>query len=391
MIEPIRKTKAIVDLDGIRNNLRALRSLISENAFFCPMVKADAYGHGDYQVARVCESLKCSAVGVALYSEAIELRRKGIKLPILVFEPLSGFSTESVLEHNLTPVVSQFSDLSWFSKTTGQTLSVHLKFNTGMNRLGFRVEEIPQIQDHFSANPHIKIAGVCTHLSHGHDVGLSSGQSSLQITRFEKIVEGFKGQTETFHIWNSSALLALHGRELSEFQEAGWGARPGISVYGAYTERSVEDEKSKARIRELKLKPAMKLYAHVTQSYRIKKGEIVSYGGTWKAKRDSVLAVLSLGYADGFFRHFSNRGTVSWNGHFLPVVGRVCMDYTIVDCTDALKQPEEILGEEVVVYGTAGDNEPLAEDAAKVVNTISYELFTSLSPRIPRVFEGFEW
>jgi alanine racemase len=262
-----------------------------------------------------------------------------------------------------------------------------LKFNTGMNRLGFDWQDTARLWVLLKSHPNLKVTGLCSHLSHGHDVGLEKGQSRHQIERFEKICDEFSEVTDCFHFWNSSGLLAMSGREQTVLQQKGWGARPGISVYGGYTEMSIEDQVVRTFVEKLDLEPAMKLVAHVVQANWVRKGSVVSYGGTWKASRDSIIAVTSLGYGDGFPRHLSNRAVMGWQGMQLPVVGRVCMDYTMIDATGTVNSPDEIVGEDLVVYGSIKRDEPTAEAAATSIHTISYELFTGLSDRVPRVYE----
>ncbi|NQZ01334.1 MAG: alanine racemase [Bdellovibrionales bacterium] len=383
-IEKLRRTHARINLSALRSNLVQLKSLQSENAFFCPMVKANAYGHGAVEACRICADVGVSAVGVALYSEAEELREAGVELPILVFEPGSRFPYERIRQLRLIPVVSSLSDLERMHK---EKLTIHLKFNTGMNRLGIHWTDTARLKVVLASSPGLSVAGVCSHLSHGDDVGLEGGQSSKQIPRFKRLCEEFSSLTSCFHLWNSAGLLAAHGRECSELVAQNWGSRPGISVYGGYTQLSVAEPKVRDFVEALEFQNVMTLKGHVTQANRVRKGSIVSYGGTWKAERDSIIAVLSLGYADGYPRHLSNRAFVTWQGFKLPVVGRVCMDYTMVDVTSAVNDPAEIEGEDVVVYGSRLADEPTAEECADVINTISYELFTSVSSRVPRVYE----
>lgn len=362
-----RSTRVEIHLHRAVHNARILRDMAGPGAFFCPMVKARAYGHGDVEIAKALWGAGFPRVGVALVEEGVTLRQGGFQGEILVFGPLSSSSLTALDEFRLVPVVGRWED--WEILRHGPARSIHLKFNTGMHRLGFPASDASRLRESLSNGP-LALAGVCTHLSHGHDAALAEGFSQRQLRALSEILRSFPGVT--CHALNSSGLISLLNIPASE--RARWGARPGISLYG------LQDESASA------LEPVLEWKTQIVVTQKVAKGHGVSYGGTWIAPSDAIVGIVPLGYADGYMRILSNKSEMLFRGQRVPVVGRVCMDYTLLDLTNALRQGGSGVGEEVVVIGAQGSERITARELADLAQTISYEIATNISGRVPRRF-----
>lgn len=360
-----RPSKVRIDIKALQHNLGLLKSWTGP-AFFCPMVKANAYGHGEILVAREVEKFGADAVGVALAEEGVRLREAGVRLPILVFAPFGPGDAKVITEHKLTPVVGRFEDLEALAAAKPGPIALHIKFNTGMQRLGFDESDLPKLKSRLAELSFLEVAGTCTHLSHGEDAAAADGPTARQIARFERLAQGFPGVR---HLHKTASLAALAGKQ------TGFGARPGIGMYGLPHE---------GRLTGAGLKPVMSWLTAITHLHQVEKGQTVGYSGRWTAPRRSTVAVLPLGYADGYMRNLSNKGEALFRGQRVPVVGGVCMDYTFIDLTDAQKDGPAQAGEEVVMLGRQGSQEIQAQDIADKIGTIAYEIVTAVSARVPR-------
>lgn len=362
----MRPTRVEIHRDTLLANLKTLKAA-NGAAFFCPMIKANAYGHGIEIVAQAVETAGADMAGVALLEEGVELRRLGFQFPILSFAPLTPGDAEILDSQRLTPVVGRFEDLQVLGKFSG---SVHLKFNTGMQRLGFDREQIPELKRRLKALPQLQVAGLCTHMTHGEDILDDTGQSSHQFRLFLEMSNGFPGVKHA-HKSSTLAVCAAAGTKV----HPSVGARPGISLYGLPHDghRTAPG-----------LKPALRWVSELTHIHRVEKGESVSYSGRWTASRRSWIGVVPLGYGDGYLRALSNKGYMLFRGERVPVAGSVCMDYTLLDLTDACKDGDPKPGEEVVILGQQGGNEIGAADLADLAGTISYEVTTAISRRVAR-------
>ncbi len=364
-----RPTRAIVDRSKIQSNFRNLRKLAGPG-FFCPMVKADAYGHGAVEVVRWIAKEGAERVGVALVEEGIHLRQSNIKTEILVFGRLTPDSAKAVIEFGLTPVLSSWADLEILSAVAPEKpVRMHVKINTGMNRMGFSTEDIPRLRRFFTQGKKLKCVGLCTHLSHGHDAADPNGLTAKQIERFKNAFELFGDPSVSPHVLNSEALLT---RADAGMDNSGLGARPGLALYGLYDSTWVS--------------PAMSLVTKVDLIRRVEKGENISYGGRWTASKRSWIAIVPVGYGDGYWRLFSNKSMMLYREKRVPVVGSVCMDYSLLDLTNACDEREPELGEDVVVFGSQGKASVTVIELTKLADTIPYELVTGLSSRVPRVY-----
>lgn len=380
-----RKTFAEINLDHLESNLNVFRSGFAASPLICPMVKANAYGHGDVQVSKCLEILGIQTVGVCLIEEGILLRRFGFQNEILVFR---GFDRPGALEmvhERMTPVVSSWKQLEILEEVAIDPISVHLKFDTGMNRLGFSVTEADQLLQKFWQNKKFRLKAVLTHLYEGELALEPHSSSQKQLLDLLGAFKKFESLGVYAHALNSAGALArMRLLETSEslaqhpLMKVSWGIRPGLALYG-YNPLQGADE--------FGLKPVMTLKSFVSVLRKIKEGETVSYGGTFKALKDSVIGVVPIGYADGYHRLLSNKAEVLFCGRKVPVVGNICMDYLMIDVTQiaAERGIDSLYEQEVILFGSEG---PSAAELAKLAQSISWEMLTSVGERVPRVFVG---
>ncbi len=377
----MRPTYAEINLGKLRSNIRVLRKAHGDRSFFCPMVKANAYGHGDVEVSKAIIQEGVRFLGVILVEEGIRLRQNGIAndTDILVF----GFHDKEALEacflNHLTPVIGSFESLNALKVASKQhKVKIHIKFNSGMSRLGFQPEEAGRVLEFLNSNPYIELEGICTHFLNGEDATDEGGYTVRQMKVFAEIEDMFKGRYVYSHCLNSGALASgFKGTTNLHLDKNHLGARPGIAVYGYPPESSdiAHD-----------IFPVMSLRSAIVQVRSILKGDHVSYGATWKAQRESIVATLCIGYGDGYPRNLSNNSSVLFRQTRVPIIGRVCMDYLVIDLTDFKNEPEIKMGEQVTMWGYQNDTLLSAEELARNMNTISYELITRVSPRVPRVY-----
>ncbi|MCB0350592.1 MAG: alanine racemase [Bdellovibrionales bacterium] len=383
MLQP---TVAKIRLDHLRHNLRTLRQQVNDDLFFCPMVKADAYGHGAVQVSKVLIDENVSYLGVTRIEEAQELRSAGFSaVNILLFDPLIDESAaQTIVNERITPVVSNWDSLQVLLKAAVRhPISVHIKLNTGMNRLGFQLGDALAISDFFKSNTQLKLEGLCSHLLSSEDYGTDGSRTKNQIERFNSVLPVFSGLKLKIHLLNSGGIIALAShREKNTIL----GARPGLSLYGIKAPLLTDDSEVQARWASIELKPVMQVESVVSHIQKIAKGQTVSYGGQFIAERDSTIVVLPIGYADGYTRHFSNKGKMLFRGHEVGVSGIVCMDFTMLDVTELDKLNACRLGEPVIVLGEQDQRKLTALDLAGRINTNAYEILTNFSSRIPRVY-----
>jgi alanine racemase len=383
-----RNTIAEVDVESFISNVRSLIALNARDQFFCPMIKANAYGHGAARLLPFLRKEGVANVGVCLLEEALELRKSGDQGSVLMFG-LSGAREAAELVHEkITPVVSDWAQLSAIENEVSKRnlknpFPVHIKFNTGMNRLGFGVSEAEVLSSKLKAISSLRVAGVCTHFTNGSDIGDLEGFSSRQLREFNRVKSYFTDGDIHWHALNSSALVSLKSDPGTlVVNSVGLGARPGIALYDA----DVLDSANKSSA-EIQLKPVMRLKTEIGQLKKIKSGEFISYGGRYQAKNDMTVAILPVGYADGVARTLSNVGKVLFRGKRADIVGTVCMDYIMVDLTSILAASHEAtLGEEVVLMGQQGQDSISASEIGRWSQTISYEVFTSVGNRVPRVY-----
>lgn len=356
-----------IHLSRAVDNLNYFRSKLMPNVKIMAMVKAFSYGSGSFEIASLLEFHKVDYLAVAYTDEGVELRKAGISLPIMVLNVESS-SFADIIDFNLEPEIFSFQSLEGFCAVLeGREQSnypIHLKLDTGMRRLGFQQEEIPQLIESISKKPSIKIASAFSHLAAaGDDSHLNFTKG--QISEFQEMSNQLVAQLNysiDLHILNSSGISNFPNAQFSM-------VRLGIGLYGISP--STEEQNS--------LTPISELYASVSQVKKINKGEFVGYGLSYEAPSNRKIAIISLGYADGFRRSLSNGKAMVWiNSNYYPVIGKVCMDMTMIDITDSdIKEGDrvEIMGPNISVY-----------ELAEKMNTIPYEVLTGISQRVKRVY-----
>ncbi|HCX89858.1 MAG: alanine racemase [Deltaproteobacteria bacterium CG12_big_fil_rev_8_21_14_0_65_43_10] len=372
---PHRPTIAEIDLDAVRFNYEQLRKKVGKETKMLAVVKADGYGHGATFISKELQRLGVDLLGVAISEEGISLRKAGIRKPIIILNGVFKGQIKETIEYNLTPVIFDSNTaqrLSDEGKRVNKRVKIHVKIDTGMGRVGILPKDIMPFFSKLKDMSNLEVEGVLSHLS------TASGDSSedldftsLQLKRFEKCIReidimGFSPPLR--HIANSAATIDLPPSFCNVL-------RPGLMLYGAYPSFRFAEK--------IHLKPVMSLKTEIMQIKSVPAGYSISYKRTFVTQRDSVIATLPIGYADGYNRLLSNRGAALIGGEKAPVVGTVCMDMTMVDVT---KVPNVHVGDEAVLIGRQGDKEISADEIADKIGTISYEVFCGVSKRVPRIY-----
>lgn len=353
-----RSTKAVIDLAKIKTNFKRLTAIAGEDNFICPMIKSNAYGHGATPVAETLLGCGAKKLGVGQVEEALELKKNKINCEILIFNFDSLSAAYEITENKFTAVVSSWDQLEYLSKS-GKPVNIHLKFNTGMNRLGFETWEAKKLSDEMikMESKGFFLKGIATHVVDAKNKKLLQDQ----VDEFRKIKKYFSNVIA--HIFSSESMFSYQ-----DWQTEKWGVRPGIAIYG---------------LGELGLNPAMSLVTKIIQIKKIKKGQTVSYGGEWVAQRDSIIGVIPIGYADGLHRSYYRKGEALCKNKRVPFAGRICMDFSMLDLTDIAGVN---VSDEICLIGTQGTDEISASEIAKKIDTIDYEIVTSISSRVPRCY-----
>ena len=373
----MKRTWAEVDFDKLAHNYHALRGLAPAGTKYLGLVKADAYGHGAVPVAKKLEERGADYLGVACLDEAIEVREAGVKTPILILGCTSSIYAAELVKYNISQAcydLEYAKELSAGAQKAGGTITVHIQCDTGMTRLGFMCHEDTMEK---SASeiieavklPGLKAEGIFTHFS---DSDGSEEYTMLQFGRFQDIIQRVRDlgyEFEIRHCANSAATLLYPATYLDMI-------RPGIVQFGHFPDAKMDHALCD-------LVPVLELKSRVATVRDVPANTPVSYGRTNTLTRPSRLAVIPVGYGDGFCRGFSNKLTVLINGKKLPIVGRICMDMCMVDVTDA---PDVKEGDVAILYGSDGTNDQPVEAGAEIMNTISYELLCVLTTRIPRIY-----
>ena len=375
MSDPVtqRPSRIVVDLSAVGDNLRAIRARVGVPVM--GIVKANAYGHGLVPVARHLEACGVDRLGVAFVEEGIALRRAGIRLPILVLGGIFGPQVADYLRHELEITVSSLDKLRQVeavAEALGQRARVHLKIDTGMERIGVHSYSCAGFIEAAAASRWCDIVGVYSHLACADDPG--SPMTDRQVERFAEACAHFTrigAPMPLRHLANSGGVLHAPGTWLDL-------VRPGIILYGV-----LPDPASQAT---LALRPALSLVSREVYFKVVRAGGTVSYGATWAAATDTRIATIPVGYGDGYPRALSSRGEVLLRGHRRPIAGRVCMDQFMVDLgPDGTAYNED----EVVLVGRHDDGQAIrVEDIARQAGTIPYEILTGLNERIPRAYVG---
>lgn len=366
---------AEINLDHIRFNVKNIQRRIGDETKILAIIKADGYGHGSIPIAKFLSKEKLVyGFGVSTVREAVVLRKAGIEEPILILGYVLPADFITVIDYSITTTVFQYETarmLSEVAKAKNKTAKIHIKIDTGMGRIGFAaddscVEEICRI----SELPGIETEGIFTHFACADHKDKTS--ANKQKALFYGILDKLSQRGVSIpvrHMCNSAGIIEFDG----EFLDL---VRAGIIIYGLYP----SDEVNKDNV---KLLPAMSIKSRVVYVKEIRKGMTVSYGSDFVAEKNTRIATISMGYADGFYRSLSGKGEVLIRGKRAKIVGRVCMDQMMVDVTDI---PDVEQGDVVTVFGKDGSEEITFEEASETAGTINYEFICGFARRVPRIY-----
>ncbi len=366
-----RPTRAQIDRRAILHNLRSVQSFVGRSTIVMPVVKANAYGHGIVEVSTFLEHAGFRYFGVANAEEGVLLRRAGITSPIHVFTLSTKEQAALIVRYRLEPTIATPESIRIISREAERSrrrVDVHLKIETGMNRIGIADTGVARALSSVARSRRLNLKGVYTHFATA-DIP-RSGFVKQQLRRFDDALDTIRSQgaePEMIHAANSGAIIGFPETRYTM-------VRPGIMMYG-YSPAGPRDPRAD-------LRPAMRFVSRVSQVKRISGGESVSYGRTFRARRPVTVATIPVGYADGVFRGLSGKGTVLVNGSRRPIIGRVCMDQIMIDCGRVDVSP----GDEVVLIGRQGTRSVSAWDQALLLKTIPYELTCAVSARVPREY-----
>lgn len=374
-MEPVfpagRPTVCAIDHEALRSNLRQIRDKVGSRVKILCMVKANGYGHGAAEISRTLVGAGADAFGVATLEEAVQLREAGIQAQLIVLAGVFPDQLDTFVEYKLTPVVHDLISLRTLDRESSRRqvqLEVHLKVDTGMGRLGFLAAETDQWIGAIKQMESLHIQGLFSHFSHAESVQGDYTQKQLAI--FKRVLGQLRSASvipDLVHLANSAATITLPAAYFDM-------VRPGLMLYGVYPSPNMKDQ--------ISLKPVLSWKTKILQLKNVPSGTSVSYGQTYVTERESLIATLPIGYADGYPRLLSNRGEALVRGQRARIAGRVCMDLTMIDVTDIRNVRQ---GDEVVLLGRQGGAEISADEIAAWANTISYEILTSIGTRVPRI------
>ena len=382
-LPPLPRTAWLeIDLDALASNLAVLGRLAGPGVPVRPVVKADAYGHGAIRVARALEAAGADGLCVAAFDEAIELRDGGVAAPILVLYPVPAGLVADAARLGVAVAVGDPPGLAETARAAASVdparpLSVELEVETGLGRGGFAEAEVATAARLVADAPGLALTGLWTHFQAGED----PLATRTQVTRFEAAVAAIAAAGVTMPARHVAASTALMTDDVMAYE----GVRPGLSIYGL-----IPDEIDPGKVPEALasgLRPVMSLYARAVRVAELPAGAGVSYGPTFRTARPSRIATLPLGYGDGWSRGLSNRASAIVRGRRVPLVGNVAMDAVMADVTDVPGPPVDA-HDEFVLLGTSGTERITAAELAQGRTTISWEVVTGMSRRLPRVYHA---
>ena len=366
------RTFAEINTDAIEHNFNELKKCVNTDVKLCAVIKADGYGHGAVEIARLLEG-KADYFAVATTDEAIELRNADINTPIIILTYSNSDDYEILIKNNITLTVFSYESaakLNATAKTFNIKAKIHIAVDTGMTRIGFDTSDTSaETIKNIAQLDNIEIEGIFSHYACA-DME-DKTVSIIQKNRFCDFIAKCESkgiEIPIKHLCNSAGI--------SEFNEHFNMIRMGISLYGLYP----SDEVNKSK---LNLIPAMTLKSHIIRIMDVAAGEGISYGHTYKTTQPRTIATIAAGYADGYPRALSNNGRVLINGCYAPITGRVCMDQFMVDITDI---PDVKIDDEVILFGSDGEKSITAEEIGNMSMSFNYEILCSVSRRIPRVY-----
>ncbi len=373
------RTWAEINLDAIANNIKQIKKALNKDTKLMAIVKADAYGHGFFEVAKTVAKSGADAFAVATVDEALQLRKSGFNIPVLILGVIFKDDVEKIIENEIMPVVFGNNFAKFISDTAvrlGKKVKIHIKLDTGMSRLGYvctqeeNIDKICESIVEISKLPNIEIDGIFTHFARADEEDTEF--TDLQFKRFVSVVERleeFGIKIPTKHVCNSAGIVQHPKYQLNM-------VRCGIITYGLSPSDNVD-------ISQLGLKPAMTLKSVITNLKRVHADSPVSYGGNFVAKDGTRIATIGIGYADGYSRLLSNKAKVLINGEYANIIGNICMDQCMADVTEI---GDVKIGDEVILFGNDGNNTITVESVAQLMGTINYETICVVGKRVPRVY-----
>jgi len=369
----LRPTQAIIDLSAIRHNVRQIRDSLPAATRMIAVVKANAYGHGVIPVSRAALSAGADSLAVAIPEEGIELRSSGIHVPILILGATLPDQASLYIDHNLTATVATTEGLRALQTAAlkkKSRVSVMIKLDTGMGRIGIQPDIVVSFVREALAMDGIETAGLFTHFA-----AADESDCSYTVAQIEQLNRAAASLKEAG--FSLPVLSAANSAATDSFPDAHFDAvRPGIILYGLPPDP--------AMLLHLDLKPALSLVTRIVFIKHVPAGTSVNYGCTYHTEAPTWLATLPIGYADGYSRHLSNKASVLVHGIRRRVVGRICMDQTVIDLGP---DGDASVGDEAVLCGRQGQEEITLTELAVLAGTINYELACGISPRVPRVYK----
>ncbi|HIV40308.1 MAG TPA: alanine racemase [Candidatus Blautia stercorigallinarum] len=369
------RIQADIDLDAFAFNLESIKNNLKEDTKIITVLKADGYGHGALPLAReAVKDPRVWGVAVATVEEAEELRQGGIRKPLLILGYTYEENYEQIAREEFRPAVFKLSmarKLSQAAVKNNTVVNVHIKIDTGMSRIGYRDLEtaVPEIME-ISRLPGIRIEGLFTHFARADEK--KTDPAYVQFRKFQEFQKALEAQgleIPICHCSNSAGIIRMPEANLN-------AVRAGVILYGLYPSEDVEKE-------PVPLKPVMELKSHIAYIKTVEAGVQISYGGTFTTQRETRVATIPVGYADGYARGLSNKGSVLIRGKRAPILGRVCMDQFMVDVTD-IPQAQEL--DEVVLLGRSGDEQITMEELGELSGRFNYEFACCISKRVPRIY-----
>ena len=366
----VRATWAEINLARLQRNLQAIRDFVAP-ARVMIVVKANAYGHGLGQVAKILAP-QSDTIGVAVLEEGIFLRELGVTAPIIVLGGIWGSQVPEYLKHDLTLTASSVERLEQIDVAAAQKgvkAKVHLKIDTGMERIGVHYYSARTLQEAALKCKHVEVEGIFSHFANADSPDLSHAR--LQLERFCEVLRFYEENSLPVpirHMANSAAILQLKESHLDM-------VRPGILLYGVYPAPEV--------MRSVAVQPALSWKSRVVYFKVVRAGHPVSYGSTWQSDHPVRIVTVPVGYGDGYFRSMSNKAEVIIRGNKYPQVGRVCMDQIMVN----IEADSAFNGDEVTLIGESGNQAITVQDLADWAGTIPYEILTNINTRVPRVYK----
>lgn len=371
----LRPVWAEINLTNLDYNIKSIKKKVEDTTEIIGIIKADGYGHGSVEVAKVLKKNGIKTFGVATLAEAIKLREAGITEAIVMLGLTPDMYSDTIVQYNITPVVCNLENaraISSSAKAAGKTVSGFIAIDTGMGRIGYLPDDsetIPQIKQ-IEQLSNFRIKGLFSHFATADaaDKSYARKQEARFLDFYDKAVKaGISIPMKT--LANSAALMELPSVHYD-------AVRPGIVLYGCYPSSEVDQD-------QLSIKPVMSIKANIVLLKKVPKGTTISYGQKYTAMKDSLIATLALGYADGFPRPYSSKGQVIVNGVMCPIAGNICMDQCMIDVTNV---PQVKVGDEVIIMGSDGKNTILADNIGAITGTINYEIVCAFGQRLPKVY-----